>query len=66
MNAPFIFGLPTSHFDLALLWDHPLSVQRRTTAEMRLKGKLLSSLAGAGVDGSGPPLDIDETCFKAA
>ncbi|KAJ0364276.1 hypothetical protein COL26b_012558 [Colletotrichum chrysophilum] len=28
MNAPFIHGLPSSHFDLALLWE-PVSDQRR-------------------------------------
>ncbi|KAL9066214.1 MAG: hypothetical protein Q9157_007222 [Trypethelium eluteriae] len=29
MNAPFIFGLPSSHFDLALLWQHTMPVTRR-------------------------------------
>ncbi|KAI9699543.1 MAG: hypothetical protein M1820_007174 [Bogoriella megaspora] len=29
MNAPFIFGLPSSHFDLALLWQHLMPVTRR-------------------------------------
>jgi len=29
MNAPFCFGLPTSHFDLALLWEPRHVVQRR-------------------------------------
>ncbi|KAF3046057.1 hypothetical protein E8E12_010737 [Didymella heteroderae] len=29
MSAPFAFGLPTSHFDLALLWRHPGTVNRR-------------------------------------
>jgi hypothetical protein len=31
MLAPFVFGLPTSHFDLALLWEHFEPVQRRKT-----------------------------------
>jgi hypothetical protein len=29
MRAPFIFGLPSSHFDLALLWDPLQTVTRR-------------------------------------
>lgn len=29
MCAPFVFGLPTSHFDLALLWQHTDLVDRR-------------------------------------
>lgn len=29
MQAPFIFGLPSSHFDLALLWEPRRSIQRR-------------------------------------
>ena len=31
MGPPFVFGLPASHFDLALLWQHNESVQHRTT-----------------------------------
>jgi hypothetical protein len=30
MRAPFIFGLPSSHFDLALLWEPLQAVTRRT------------------------------------
>ena len=29
MRAPFIFGLPSSHFDLALLWEASRAVSRR-------------------------------------
>jgi hypothetical protein len=29
MRAPFVFGLPTSHLDLALLWEHLKPVERR-------------------------------------
>lgn len=29
MRAPFIFGLPSSHFDLALLWEPSSAVSRR-------------------------------------
>lgn len=29
MGAPFIFGLPSSHFDLAMLWEPRRSIQRR-------------------------------------
>jgi hypothetical protein len=29
MRAPFVFGLPTSHLDLALLWEHSKPVERR-------------------------------------
>ncbi|KAL3425211.1 hypothetical protein PVAG01_04492 [Phlyctema vagabunda] len=29
MRAPFIFGLPSSHFDLALLWEPLIGVTRR-------------------------------------
>jgi hypothetical protein len=29
MEAPFIFGLPSSHFDLALLWEPLRSLERR-------------------------------------
>ena len=29
MRAPFIFGLPSSHFDLAILWQHTGAVSRR-------------------------------------
>ncbi|CAI0641887.1 unnamed protein product [Colletotrichum noveboracense] len=32
MNAPFIHGLPSSHFDLALLWEPVRSVKRRTSS----------------------------------
>lgn len=31
LNAPLLFGLPTSHFDLALLWSPLESVKRRNT-----------------------------------
>jgi hypothetical protein len=41
MNAPFIFGLPTSHFDLALLWDHPQPVQRRVAAQNASQGETI-------------------------
>lgn len=37
MNAAFVFGLPSSHFDLALLWEHTERAHRRpswTTAEL--------------------------------
>ncbi|KAF4627371.1 hypothetical protein G7Y89_g10785 [Cudoniella acicularis] len=33
MKAPFIFGLPSSHFDLALLWEPLQSVSRRVQEE---------------------------------
>ena len=33
MNAPYIFGLPSSHFDLALLWQHVQPVKRRQSAK---------------------------------
>jgi hypothetical protein len=33
MNAPFVFGLPSSHFDLAILWQHIMPVQRRNVAQ---------------------------------
>jgi Heterokaryon incompatibility protein (HET) len=29
MRAPFIFGMPSSHFDLALLWEPQQAVKRR-------------------------------------
>ncbi|KAF2821573.1 HET-domain-containing protein [Ophiobolus disseminans] len=29
MQAPFVFGLPMSHLDLSLLWDHVQPTQRR-------------------------------------
>ncbi|KAH7074989.1 heterokaryon incompatibility protein-domain-containing protein [Paraphoma chrysanthemicola] len=29
MNGPFVFGLPTSHFDLALLWQSERAATRR-------------------------------------
>ena len=29
MQAPFIFGLPSSHFDLALLWEPQSALERR-------------------------------------
>ncbi|QIW98868.1 hypothetical protein AMS68_004386 [Peltaster fructicola] len=32
MGAPFCFGLPTSHFDLALLWQPTQAVRRRLPA----------------------------------
>lgn len=31
MKAPFIFGLPSSHFDLALLWEPRSALKRRGT-----------------------------------
>src|SRR5262249_40453233 len=37
-NAPLIFGLPTSHFDLALLWVPVKDVERRK-ANIRGKGQ---------------------------
>ena len=33
MRAPFIFGLPSSHFDLALLWEPLQAVTRRVQEE---------------------------------
>ena len=32
MECPFVFGLPTSHFDLALLWQSESVIQRRKTS----------------------------------
>jgi hypothetical protein len=32
MECPFVFGLPTSHFDLALLWQSENVIQRRKTS----------------------------------
>ena len=29
MQAPFIFGLPSSHFDMALLWEPQSAIERR-------------------------------------
>ncbi|KAI9685988.1 MAG: hypothetical protein M1822_003971 [Bathelium mastoideum] len=37
MRAPFIFGLPSSHFDLALLWQHNMPVTRREAANAEQK-----------------------------
>jgi len=35
MRAPFIFGLPSSHFDLALLWEPLSAVSRRVPGETK-------------------------------
>ncbi|KAF2865545.1 heterokaryon incompatibility protein-domain-containing protein [Massariosphaeria phaeospora] len=39
MQAPFVFGLPSSHFDLAILWQHTGPAARRepTSAEEMLE-----------------------------
>ena len=37
MRAPSVFGLPTSHFDLALLWSPAQTVRRRRPKEPRPK-----------------------------
>ncbi|KAI9734776.1 MAG: hypothetical protein M1818_006763 [Claussenomyces sp. TS43310] len=37
MGAPFVFGLPTSHFDLALLWEPLQSPVRREPKEAKEK-----------------------------
>jgi hypothetical protein len=34
MRAPLTFGLPTSHFDLALLWDHLAHLIRRSSLSL--------------------------------
>ena len=35
MKAPFIFGLPSSHFDLALLWQPRSALERRRTESQK-------------------------------
>ncbi|KAH6618813.1 heterokaryon incompatibility protein-domain-containing protein [Boeremia exigua] len=37
MSAPFVLGLPSSHFDLALLWQFTGLAQRRTPRDEREK-----------------------------
>lgn len=37
MKAPFIFGLPSSHFDLALLWQPRSALERRITDSQKPK-----------------------------
>jgi hypothetical protein len=38
LHAPFIFGLPSSHFDLALLWEGGGSVKRRDDSNFAVEG----------------------------
>ncbi|KIW72051.1 hypothetical protein PV04_00274 [Phialophora macrospora] len=38
LRAPFIFGLPSSHFDLALLWQAGGSVDRRDESNFAVEG----------------------------
>lgn len=39
MRAPFIFGLPSSHFNLSLLWDHEQPVSRRVPGDSAAGGE---------------------------
>ncbi|KAF1836176.1 HET-domain-containing protein [Decorospora gaudefroyi] len=39
MQAPFVFGLPTSHFDLALLWEHFQPAERRRLNSKAAEGE---------------------------
>lgn len=39
LGAPFIFGLPSSHFDLALLWEPEKALKRRRPRKNDEKGK---------------------------
>ena len=39
LGAPFVFGLPSSHFDLALLWEPEKVVKRRRPGKNDEKGK---------------------------
>ena len=39
MQAPFVFGLPTSHFDLALLWEYFQPAQRRRLDSKAAEGE---------------------------
>ena len=39
LGAPFIFGLPSSHFDLALLWEPEKVLKRRRPGKDDEKGK---------------------------
>ena len=39
LGAPFIFGLPSSHFDLALLWEPEKALKRRRPGKNDEKGK---------------------------
>ncbi|KAH7397014.1 heterokaryon incompatibility protein-domain-containing protein [Phaeosphaeria sp. MPI-PUGE-AT-0046c] len=39
MCAPFIFGLPSSHFDASILWSYPGSVERRFLGVQSSKSK---------------------------
>ena len=39
LGAPFIFGLPSSHFDLALLWEPEKVLKRRRPGKHDEKGK---------------------------
>jgi hypothetical protein len=38
LQAPFIFGLPSSHFDLALLWEAQGKATRRTSPNSAVEG----------------------------
>ena len=49
MQAPFIFGLPSSHFDLALLWEPLKAVTRRVEQEKEdFKGLVFPSWSWCG------------------
>ena len=56
MESPFIFGLPTSHLDLALLWQHEAAVQHwafsHDDAKGDLKGRRFSTRSWMGWMGS--------------
>jgi len=60
MQAPFIFGLPTSHFDLALLWQPEETLQRRVPRDEveREQYKELEFPAGHGLAGLAAPYTI--------
>ena len=58
MGSPLLFGLPSSHFDLALLWQPTASLRRRipTTPgeENDFEGNLFPSWSWCGWMGHGP------------
>lgn len=57
MHAPFIFGLPTSHFDLALLWSYPLPVKRRQGADNESQMDAIEFPSWSWSGWVGPPVE---------
>lgn len=53
MQAPFIFGLPSSHFDMALLWEPQSAIERRVpkTDKERAEYGDMQFLVGPGAAG---------------